>query len=58
MDFAKREAESVGEGDEIAAEVEVAQDAWHVIGLDAGEICVGQGGGSERRWERHVTSSI
>ena len=49
MDFAKGEAEGVGEGDEIAADVEVAQDARNVIGLDAGEVCVGQGGGAERR---------
>jgi hypothetical protein len=49
VDFAKREPEGVGEGDEVAAEVEVAQDAWNVIDLDAGEVSVGQGGGAERR---------
>ena len=49
FDFEGGEAEVSGEGVEVAAQFEVAEDARDVCGLDAGEVGVGELG-----WARHV----
>ena len=53
FDFVGAEAKLAGEGIEVAAEFEVAQDARDVVGLDAGEIGVGQ-----LCWACHVWSPL